>query len=143
MTGSTLARITVIAAALLCARDAASQTREALTAEVRAAETAFARTMATRDRTAFASYVAEEAVFFGNTVLRGRTAIAAGWARYFEGPQAPFSWAPDTVEVLDSGTLALTSGPVRDPDGKQIGTFNSIWRREPDGRWRVVFDKGC
>ena len=56
---------------------------------------------------------------------------------------APFSWRPEVVEVLDSGTLALTSGPVRDPTGKQTGTFNSIWRREPDGRWRVVFDKGC
>lgn len=22
-------------------------------------------------------------------------------------------------------------------------TFNSIWRREAQGRWRVVFDKGC
>ena len=45
--------------------------------------------------------------------------------------------------MLDSGTLALTSGPVFDPQGKQIGMFNSIWRLEPDGRWRVVFDKGC
>jgi ketosteroid isomerase-like protein len=23
-----------------------------------------------------------------------------------------------------------------------MGTFNSIWRREADGRWLVVFDKG-
>ena len=47
------------------------------------------------------------------------------------------------IEVLASGTLALSSGAVRDPAGKRIGTFNSIWRRESDGRWRVVFDKGC
>jgi ketosteroid isomerase-like protein len=45
--------------------------------------------------------------------------------------------------VLDNGTLALTSGPVFDPGGRLVGTFASIWRREPDGRWRVVFDKGC
>jgi ketosteroid isomerase-like protein len=32
---------------------------------------------------------------------------------------------------------------VRDPDGRQIGTFNSVWRREADGSWKVVFDKGC
>jgi hypothetical protein len=37
----------------------------------------------------------------------------------------------------------MSSGPVRDPAGHQIGTFNSIWRLERDGRWRVVFDKGC
>jgi hypothetical protein len=56
---------------------------------------------------------------------------------------APFSWSPEVVDVLESGTLAHSSGPVRDAGGRRIGTFNSIWRREPDGRWRVVFDKGC
>ena len=33
--------------------------------------------------------------------------------------------------------------PIRDPSGKRTGTFNSVWRREKDGRWKVVFDKGC
>jgi ketosteroid isomerase-like protein len=31
---------------------------------------------------------------------------------------------------------------VRDPDGKVIGRFNSVWRQEAPGVWRVVFDKG-
>lgn len=120
------------------------QSAEELSRQVRAAEIGFARTMAARDQSAFAAFVAEDAVFFNARVaLRGRPAVVQAWARFFEGDKAPFSWEPDTVEVLDSGTLALTSGPVRDPDGKQIGTFNSIWRRDADGRWRVVFDKGC
>jgi len=55
---------------------------------------------------------------------------------------APFSWEPAEVEVLDSGTLALSSGPVHDPAGRLIGTFTSIWRLEAPGRWRIVFDKG-
>jgi ketosteroid isomerase-like protein len=139
-----IARATLIAIVVLCARTAESQTAQALAAQVRAAETAFAKTMAARDRDAFASYVADEAVFFNNLeVLRGRTAVVVGWQAFFDDAKAPFSWEPDTVEVLASGTLALTSGPVRDRDGKQIGTFNSIWRREADGRWKVVFDKGC
>jgi ketosteroid isomerase-like protein len=45
--------------------------------------------------------------------------------------------------VIASGALAHSSGPVHDAAGRQIGTFNSIWRREPDGTWLVVFDKGC
>jgi hypothetical protein len=69
--------------------------------------------------------------------------VVASWKGLFEGAQAPFSWEPDIVEVLDPATLALSSGPVRDREGKRIGTFNSIWRRERDGPWRVVFDKGC
>ena len=42
-----------------------------------------------------------------------------------------------------SGTLAHSSGPVHDANGRQIGTFNSVWRRGPGGTWLVVFDKGC
>ncbi|MFO1456229.1 MAG: molybdopterin cofactor-binding domain-containing protein [Steroidobacteraceae bacterium] len=41
-----------------------------------------------------------------------------------------------------SGTLAATSGPVRNPAGQVIGRFHSIWRREADGHWRIVFDRG-
>jgi hypothetical protein len=47
------------------------------------------------------------------------------------------------VSVLDSGSLGLTSGPVFDPEGNQIGTFNSIWRLNADGVWKIVFDRGC
>jgi len=116
----------------------------ALADQVRAAEIAFAATMSARDHAAFTTFIAGEALFFGRQgVLRGKDAVAAGWQPFFAEEKAPFSWAPEIVEVLDSGTLALSSGPVRDPDGKQIATFNSIWRREADGQWKVVFDKGC
>jgi len=112
--------------------------------QVFAAESSFAATMAARDLKAFGSYVAPDAVFFGRRgVMRGTAAVVEGWKPLFDGPKAPFSWWPEIVEVLDSGKLAHSSGPVLDPDGKLIGTFNSVWRLEPDGHWRVVFDKGC
>ena len=115
-----------------------------LAADLRATEEAFARTMADRDHQAFASFLAEETVFFGRRgEIRGSEAVAAAWKSYYEGPQAPFSWQPETATVLDSRTLGLTSGPVFAPDGSRIGTFNSVWRREPDGTWKVVFDRGC
>lgn len=118
--------------------------RTTLANEVRDAERAFAATMAARDHAAFAKYVAEDAVFFdGEKATRGREAVAAAWKPLFDGPNPPFSWAPENVEVLDSGELAHSSGPIFDPKGKRVGTFNSVWRREPDGAWRVVFDKGC
>ena len=113
-------------------------------AQVRDTERAFAKTMADRDHAAFTSFLADETIFFGaKGPIRGKQAVAEAWKSFFSGPQAPFSWDPDTVEVLDSGALALSSGPVKDPQGKVIGTFNSIWRRETNGSWRVVFDKGC
>jgi len=116
----------------------------ALAEEVRQTERAFARTMATRDHAAFVSFLAEDTVFLSEIrTLRGRTQVADAWKRYYEGEKAPFSWDPERVEVLDSGTLALSTGPVFDPSGARVGTFNSVWRREGPGRWRIVFDTGC
>lgn len=136
--------LAVLAIVLVMAGPAEGETTAEFAAQVRAAETAFAASMAGRDLAAFGSFIADEALFFGRRgVLRGRTAVVEGWRPFFEGRKAPFSWAPETVEVLDSGTLALSSGPVYDPEGKVTGTFSSIWRRESDGRWRVLFDKGC
>ncbi len=115
-----------------------------LAEQVRSTEEAFAATMARRDLVTFASFLSDESVFVGSeSTLRGASAIRAGWAPYFEGDEAPFSWVPETVEVLQSGVLALSTGPVFDSTGKRVGTFNSIWRREADGQWKVVFDKGC
>jgi ketosteroid isomerase-like protein len=137
-------RTRLVVALLSCAPAlAAAESLEALAAKVRAREAAFAKTMADRDHRAFATFVSEEAVFAGRTVLRGRAAVAAGWKAHFEGPKAPFSWQPERVEVTDSGILALSTGPVFDADGRRTGTFNSTWRLETDGEWRVVLDSGC
>ena len=72
-------------------------------------ERAFAKTMADRNLAAFASFLADETVFFTSTqALRGKTQVTDFWKRFYEGPTPPFSWQPETVEVLDSGDLALS-----------------------------------
>ena len=136
-------RLALAAVPLLVCASGAAQSNEELKAQVRKSEMAFAKTMADRDHAAFAALLSDEAVFFGRTVTRGKAAVAAAWKPFYDGKAAPFSWEPESVEVLDSGRLGLSSGPVRDPSGRRVGTFNSIWRREADGSWKVIFDKGC
>ncbi len=132
----------LLAAALLLAAGAKPDVA-ALAAEVRRAETAFAQTMADRDHAAFASFLADDTIFLGRTALRGKKAVADAWKRFYEGKSAPFSWRPERVEVNDSGTMGLSTGPVFDENGRQTGTFSSIWRRQADGGWKIVFDNGC
>jgi len=111
--------------------------------QVEDTERAFAQTMADRDHAAFTMFLSEETIFFsGITPLRGKQLVADTWAPYFEGPAAPFSWEPETVVVLDSGTLALSSGPVFSAAGDRVATFNSVWRLESSGQWQIIFDKG-
>jgi ketosteroid isomerase-like protein len=72
----------------------------------------------------------------------GRAVVVARWAALFKNPQAPFSWAPDAVTVAADGRSAISTGPVRNPDGKMISRFTSLWRKDPDGHWRVSADQG-
>lgn len=130
-------------AASLVTAAPAQPAADILREQVLAAERAFARSMAERDFDAFGRHVNEHAVFFGaGGPLRGKAAVLAGWRRFFDGPQAPFSWQPDQVEVLADGQLAHSSGPVRDATGKLIARFHSVWRQDAPGVWRVVFDRG-
>jgi ketosteroid isomerase-like protein len=124
---------------------AAAQTPEReLAQQVIAAESSFAASMAKRDINAFAALVAPDAVFFGTSEsFRGKQAVVEGWRPLFKAPTAPFSWKPESVDVLPSGALAWSSGPVHDASGRQIGTFNSVWRRGANGKWLVILDKGC
>jgi ketosteroid isomerase-like protein len=136
----------LLAVVLLAGCSALAPRPDLATAKQQVADTerAFAATMAARDHAAFSKFLSEEAVFFGGKgAIRGRAAVADAWKPLYEKATAPFSWEPKEVEVLDSGKLALSSGPVHDPSGKQVGTFTSIWRLEAPGTWRIVFDKGC
>lgn len=135
----------VIAAALVvgCRTAAPAVDIASLQQQVMDTERAFAATMANRDTAAFASFLAPDAIFLsGDKGVRGSDAVVVEWRPLLAGKTAPFSWSPDQVEVLESGDLALSSGPILDPRGNVIGRFNSIWRRDASGRWRVVFDKG-
>jgi ketosteroid isomerase-like protein len=134
----------IACAALLAAIMVSAQAADPATGrQVMDTERAFAASMADRDFEAFKSFLSAETIFFsGETAMRGAERVAEAWEPYFDGPDAPFSWEPKTVEVLDSGSLALSSGPVHDPAGNLVGTFTSIWRLEAPGQWRIIFDKG-
>ena len=114
----------------------------ATAADVKAAEIAFAKTMADHKFDRFGDFVAADAVFNGRTVQIGRAAVLEAWKAYFDAPKPPFSWAPDAVAPTADGRYALSTGLVHDTAGKLIGRFTSIWRKDADGHWRVVADQG-
>ncbi len=109
--------------------------------EVRQAEIAFAKAFADRDQAKFFALVADDATFFSPLgVQRGKQAVVARWSRFFQGAEAPFAWGPERVEVTADGALGLSWGPVFDPGGAHVSNYSSIWRRQSDGSWKVVFD---
>lgn len=130
---------------LLCVASGAAAAEDPgrLADEVRATEVAFARSLANRDVKTFRAMIAPDVIWLADVPLRGPDQVLTRWQKYFDAPQAPFSWAPELVEVQEGGKLALSTGPVMDAAGKRVGTYTSIWRRETSGEWKIIFDRGC
>jgi len=120
----------------------AGKTIAQLTEQVRATELAFAKTLANRDAKTFRAMIAPDVIWLADATLRGPDEVLTRWQQYFDAADPPFSWAPEIVAVQEGGKLALSTGPVFDRQGKRIATYTSIWRREANGAWRIIFDRG-
>ena len=119
--------------------------------EVWARELGFARSVAEHDATAFAGFLAEGAVFGAKRpqARRGRDAVVAAWSGLIAGKELRLSWYPTMVAIGGEPDVAYSSGPALyedlTPGTKQrflVGGFQSIWHRDADGTWRVLFDDG-
>lgn len=109
--------------------------------EVRSAEAAFANAFAERDQQRFFRFVLDEATFLGGLrTLAGKQQVVARWSKFFESKEAPFSWAPERIVTNGAGTVGLSSGPVFGASGDHIGNFASVWVKQADGAWKVLFD---
>ena len=114
-------------------------------------EQSFARSVAEHDAIAFADHIAEDAVFdVGRAdAIRGRATIVKRWEGIIDGKLIRPRWYPTQVVLGGTGDLAWSTGPVliedvgsKTRDRYQVSTFRSIWRKDPDGLWRVLFDEG-
>jgi ketosteroid isomerase-like protein len=114
-------------------------------ATVRAADLDFsARSLKSGAGPAFGEFVAADGASIGTgatEITCGRDAVAKGF-----GPLGPgaLTWAPRVADAAASGDLAYTSGDATIRDSGQLSYSNylTIWKRQSDGRWRVVADGG-
>jgi ketosteroid isomerase-like protein len=120
-----------------------------LTDDVRCREIGFSKSIESRDIDSFRTFLDDDARFVGGGVRRGPDEIIEGWSVYGADDGPMLKWRPQIVEVLEDGKLALSRGPYKytqkNDDGEAVdywGTFNSIWRLQDDGSWKVVFDAG-
>jgi len=106
------------------------------------AEYAFARAAKPLGvRGAFLKYLANDSVICSPAPVNGIVSTAAG-----EPNADTLEWYPTLSHTAASGDLGYTTGPwtYRTADGKTEvnGTFLSVWRKQPEGSWRVVVDCG-
>ena len=94
---------------------------------------------------AFVAYADEDAVLMRNDdLVKGKNAIDA----FYKGKDTKnLVWKPESVEVAASGDMGYTYGYYTftspDDNGKMIeykGVFHTVWKKQPDGTWKFVWD---
>ena len=116
---------------------------------IRIADLELAKAVADRSLQTFVSMVDNDAVFFGKGVARGKNAVSKAWLPFFTDRTLFLKWYPTQVEISSSGDLGYTIGDYerigKDASGAPAtvtGNYVSIWRKQPDGRWKIVLDIG-
>jgi ketosteroid isomerase-like protein len=97
---------------------------------------------------AFALFLSEEAQVFQNNFppIEGRSDVVKFMT---ENATGTVTWEPYFVEMSASADLGYTLGKYESTDssssGKKTvsyGHYVTIWKKQPDGSWKVVFDSG-
>jgi ketosteroid isomerase-like protein len=113
-------------------------------------EARFAKDVLEKGGGGFAEWFAEDGVALGNGAapLIGRVAIArsATWT-----PKTyQLTWTPTDAVLGPSGDMGFTwghfEGHSKDANGNPVtttGRYMTIWRKQPDGEWKVVLDGGA
>ncbi len=94
-------------------------------------------------REAFLTFLAEKAIVFRPGPVEGRPVYEALDPAY----PALLIWEPELAEVAASGELGYTTGPYRNSPSREVeptrfGHYVSIWKKQPNGAWRVILDIG-
>lgn len=116
------------------------------------ADRAFAAETAERGIEGWVEWFAPEgSMVQGGREVHGREAIHQAMAPFFADTTIRLVWEPSRAEALPGGEAGFTVGPYRvvrpgfggrAADTLSVGTYLSVWRRGPEGEWRVVADIG-
>ena len=92
-------------------------------------------------REAFLTYLADESAVFLPAPSPGKPAAEK------MTPRGELSWYPVYADIAISGDMGYTTGPWKfrdktNPNNVGYGEFNSIWKKQSDGKWKNVCDFG-
>jgi ketosteroid isomerase-like protein len=110
------------------------------------AERAFAKAATEKGvRDAFLEFFADDSIALRPKPVPAKDGLRKQPARSFS--EHGIIWEPRTGDVAASGEIGWLTGPAtftKGPDAKPTGygCYLSVWRLQPDGRWRVFIDIG-
>lgn len=105
------------------------------------AEKSFAHTSLERGiRESFLKFFADDAIMFAPGPTNGRKLYEK-----FKDEDRKLFWQPVFAAIAKSGDFGVTTGPWemrRSDKPVGFGQFASVWKKQSDGNWKVIFDTG-
>jgi hypothetical protein len=86
---------------------------------------------------AFMKWSADDAVMFVP-----KPVIAHEFLKDRKDPPVAVFWWPGRSYLSCDGTYAVNTGPWVREWGKSVGYFTTVWKRQPDGGWKWIYDGG-
>jgi ketosteroid isomerase-like protein len=71
---------------------------------------------------------------------RGLAEVRAMWTKLFAQPGFVLTWKTENVLIADSGSIASSTGTWRGDKPDATGPFLAVWRKQRDGKWKVLID---
>ncbi len=99
----------------------------------------------------FASFISDDMTTIreNTDIVRGKPGFLEGWKKILTTPGVHLRWQPQLARISDDGTLGFTVGTYQTtsqengtPRQEGSGKYVTIWRKQPDGSWKVIFDSG-
>jgi ketosteroid isomerase-like protein len=123
---------------------------DAATAALLQVDRDFAKTGVAKNIDGFMNFIAEDVRFYSaGVMLTGKLPFREGYAKGFADPNWTISWAPLYAETSKSADLGYTTGSFeiheKSSDGAPLvrkGSYVTMWRKQPDGTWKVALDIG-
>ncbi len=114
-------------------------------------ERAFSQSVEAHDAAAFATFLQAGAIFNAGTLEadRGREQVAKSWVPLVEGKSIVLRWRAGIVNIGGDPRVAFSRGPYILQTAKDghiavsVGFYQTVWVRDADNTWRVLFDGGA
>ena len=123
--------------------------REAEERAIRDLDAEWTKAAAAKNLDQVIDFYADDASMFvpNEPIAMGKPAIRVEWTKLTTNPGYALTFSPSRVDVAKAGDMAYEFGVyslmLNGPDGKPMndrGKYVVVWKKQTDGKWKVVAD---
>jgi ketosteroid isomerase-like protein len=94
-------------------------------------------------------FMADDVVILRGKPVFGKDAVRDALKEDWDDPTYSLTWEPKHAELFKSGKMGYTTGRCtyhgKNPKGEKAkldGDYLTVWQKQVDGSWKVIYDGG-